>query len=359
MKITMCQSPYNQVGLSLIEIMIALLIGAFLLGGVLQIFIGSKQTYRMQENLSRLQENGRFALDFLARDIRMTGFLGCSSQATLTNKLNTSVLGTQSYFLYNSFDKAIEGFEASTTTASWTPTINTAITSPLGGSDVITIRRVDDQGFKVTAHVFDTIANTSVLTLDATATSANLQSAGFLTSASPPANHCTISVVSDCSAAAIFQVSAVTVSTRTLSHNTGSGCSPDNSTNNLGKTYVGGQVYPINTISFYVRENPNNQPSLYHRVGSNNAEELVEGIENMQITYGIDTDADGSVNQYLNALPGNWAQVISVRVVLTVRSIDDNLTSTSRTYTYNGASVTDRRLTRNFTATIALRNRLR
>ena len=65
--------------MALIEIMIALLIGAFLLGGVLQIFVSSKQTYRMQEGLSRLQENGRFAMDFLARDIRMAGFWGCHS----------------------------------------------------------------------------------------------------------------------------------------------------------------------------------------------------------------------------------------------------------------------------------------
>ena len=68
-----------QTGMTLIEIMIALLIGAFLLGGVLQIFINSKQTYRMQENLSRLQENGRFAMEFLARDIRMAGYWGCIS----------------------------------------------------------------------------------------------------------------------------------------------------------------------------------------------------------------------------------------------------------------------------------------
>ncbi|MEI6267315.1 MAG: PilW family protein [Methylococcaceae bacterium] len=333
-----------QTGLSLIEIMISLLIGAFLLGGVLQIFIGSKQTYRMQDGLSRLQENGRFALDFLASDIRMAGFIGCNSGATLTNTLNTPTA-----FLYN-FGTAIEGFEASSASA-WTPAINAAITSPLGGSDVITIRRADDQSFTVAVHT----TATADLTLDATATTENLKAAGFLTSAG--ANHCATAVVSDCSAAAFFQVSAVAGGT--LSHNTGSGCSPDNSTNNLGKTYVGGLVYPVNTISFYVRENPSNQPSLYHRVGSNNAEELVEGIENMQITYGIDTDADGSANQYLNAPTGNWAQVISVRVVLTARSIDDNLTSTSRTYTYKGATVTDRRLTRNFTATIALRNRLR
>ena len=71
----------HQTGMTLIEIMIALLIGAFLLGGVLQIFIGSKQTYRMQEALSRLQENGRFAIDFIGQDIRMTSYWGCHSGA--------------------------------------------------------------------------------------------------------------------------------------------------------------------------------------------------------------------------------------------------------------------------------------
>ncbi len=71
----MKNKPY-QTGMTLIEILIALLIGAFLLGGVLQIFVSSKQTNRMQENLSRLQENGRFAMNFLTKDIRMAGYWG-------------------------------------------------------------------------------------------------------------------------------------------------------------------------------------------------------------------------------------------------------------------------------------------
>ena len=81
--------PY-QSGLSLIEIMIALLIGAFLLGGVIQIFIGSKQTYRMQQNLSRLQENGRFAMSFLAKDIRMSGYWSC----IIPSNTNNDIAGT-------------------------------------------------------------------------------------------------------------------------------------------------------------------------------------------------------------------------------------------------------------------------
>ena len=65
----------RQQGLTLIEIMVALLIGAFLLAGVIQIFIVNKQTYRVQENLSRMQENGRFAMDYLSRYIRLAGYV--------------------------------------------------------------------------------------------------------------------------------------------------------------------------------------------------------------------------------------------------------------------------------------------
>lgn len=68
-----------QRGLTLIELMIAMLLGVFLIGGVLQIFVSTKQTYRMQENLARLQENGRFAMNFLERDIRMAGYRSCLS----------------------------------------------------------------------------------------------------------------------------------------------------------------------------------------------------------------------------------------------------------------------------------------
>lgn len=359
-----------QTGMTLIEIMISLLIGAFLIGGILDIFINSKQTYRMQEGLSRLQENGRFALDFLANDIRMSGFLGCNSQATLTNNLKTSVEGTANYFLYNSFDKAIEGFE-STSASAWTPAINTAITSPLGGSDVITIRRAADQSFTVTAHA----SGTANLTLAASATTANLQTADFLTTATTPANNCAIAVASNCSTAAVFQVSAIAGTV--LSHNTGAtggasgaACEPDNSTNDLINTYVGGQVYPINTISYYIRTRTGaNQPSLYHKVGSNDAEELMEGIEQMHIWYGEDTDMDLATGISPDNVPNyyvlansvvNMRRVISIRISLLGVSLDDNLTSQSLPYTYNGATTTptDRKIRRVFNTTIAVRNRL-
>jgi type IV pilus assembly protein PilW len=73
------KSCSQQKGLTLIEILIALLLGVFLLGGVMGIFLNTKQTYRVQDALSRLQENGRFAMDFLAKDIRMADFRECQT----------------------------------------------------------------------------------------------------------------------------------------------------------------------------------------------------------------------------------------------------------------------------------------
>jgi len=52
------------------------------MAGVIQIFLSAKQAYRLQENLSRLQENGRFAMDFITKDVRMAGYAGCSSKVT-------------------------------------------------------------------------------------------------------------------------------------------------------------------------------------------------------------------------------------------------------------------------------------
>lgn len=64
----------RQRGLTLVEIMVALVISLFLLAGLLQMFIGTRQSSKVQENLSRVQETGRFAIDFLGRNIRLAGY---------------------------------------------------------------------------------------------------------------------------------------------------------------------------------------------------------------------------------------------------------------------------------------------
>jgi type IV pilus assembly protein PilW len=102
-------------------------------------------------------------------------------------------------------------------------------------------------------------------------------------------------------------------------------------------------------------------------VENDQAEEIVEGVENMQITYGVDTDAimDGTANRYLPAASfaptgaSDWARVVSVRISLLLASAEDGMTDSPQSYNFNGGIVTsaDRRLYQVMTTTLTLRNR--
>lgn len=63
-----------QQGLTLVELMVALLLGLMLTAGALQVFISSKDSFRVTESNSQLMQNGRIGLDFLNRGISMAGF---------------------------------------------------------------------------------------------------------------------------------------------------------------------------------------------------------------------------------------------------------------------------------------------
>ena len=224
----------QQQGFTLVELMIAMMLGVFLLAGIIQTFIGSRQSYRLQENMSRLQENGRFAMHFIGQGIRMADYHKCHT----------------------------------------TPSVSTAISgnndAGLNGSDDVTITKLTN----------------------------------------------------DCGATDVTETTKYLVQAGTT-----------------------GAV-----------------PGLFRKIGTNPAQELVEGVENIQILYGVDTDESKSPNYYVAAgTTGlDYSKVISVSVSLLMQSIDDNVTPNSITYTYNGSSVTptDKRKRQVFSSTIALRNRL-
>lgn len=68
------KTKLQQHGVSLIEILVSLTISLFLMAGVLQVFINSKQAYRIGSAFGELQENGRFLTDYLPKMIRMSGY---------------------------------------------------------------------------------------------------------------------------------------------------------------------------------------------------------------------------------------------------------------------------------------------
>lgn len=63
----------RQVGVSLVELMIGLLIGLILVGGVVQTLLVSKDAQRSRQNMAVITENARFVFEFMARDLRMAG----------------------------------------------------------------------------------------------------------------------------------------------------------------------------------------------------------------------------------------------------------------------------------------------
>lgn len=80
----------SQTGLSLVELMVGLALGLVLMVGVLQVFLASRQTYASNDAMSRLQENGRFALEFIASSARLAGYT--DPRARLEKGLSTASL---------------------------------------------------------------------------------------------------------------------------------------------------------------------------------------------------------------------------------------------------------------------------
>ena len=120
MKITSTKPGRQQSGLTLIEIMIALSIGVVLISGIIQIFVSTKQSYRVNEALSRMQENGRFAMDFIARDIRMADYRACPTDRVkslykMTDGTSTTMPGSAGVFGTNG-----TGSAADTLSLTWT-----------------------------------------------------------------------------------------------------------------------------------------------------------------------------------------------------------------------------------------------
>lgn len=342
----------KQRGLTLVELMIAMTIGLLLLGGITSIMISSRQTYRVNEALSRMQDNARYAFQVLSRDIRMAGYFGCVG----SDVMPTNTLNGPTDFLWN-FSQTIYGYESTSATA-WNLTPDSSITSPLGGRDIIVVRGASGDGTSAPVKVLN-----HKLPPGSPASSPP-GSADIKVSLASGLEADDVVMASDCLGAAVFQISEINTAGGAgfdnVVHNTGAAV-PGNFTKDLGKEYTGGEILKVTTRSYYIRTNDVGRPALYRKVGTANAEEVVEGVENMQIQYGEDTNGDFTADIYRTAdAVANWGKVVSVRVNLLMQTIDDNIASAAQPYTYNSATPTtptDRRLRQVYSTVITLRNR--
>ena len=72
-------------GFTLVELLVSVAIGLFLVAVVGGVYLSSKGSFNYQDAMSRLQENSRFAMERMARDIRMAGYNGCGNLSKVAN----------------------------------------------------------------------------------------------------------------------------------------------------------------------------------------------------------------------------------------------------------------------------------
>ncbi|MDE2196869.1 MAG: PilW family protein [Gammaproteobacteria bacterium] len=367
----------RQRGLSLVELMIALTVGVILLAGVVSIFISSRRSYSTNNAVSQLQENGRFAMDFITHDTRLAGYMGCAKSITIDNMLSS---GSLSSFAFD-FNDPVTGYESTgsapgngialaanpaagsgvyTANAAGYPIDPVISGKAIAGSDVLGIRSSISTPIYVTQIPASSAANFKVVSV-----------AGIQTGQ--------LGIVTDCVKGTLFQVTNLVSSSNTVVHSIGS-YTPGNSSPNFSESYVGSAMFlQPDTIAFYIAPGADGSPALWKAdlqlSGTNvqlTPQELVSGVENMQVLYGIDTTGIQTPSQYVTANQvTNWNQVISIRVGLLLQSNPGAVAQATvppastpcaaGTYNVLGTCVSapqDTRLRRVFTATIGLRTLL-
>ena len=294
-------------GFTLIELMVSLIISLIMIAVVGQMFIGNKDTYRANDTLSRLQENGRFAMEFIARDIRQADFWGCAEvvpPANVNNTLDTTdpAYDPQYHDLVN--QEGVQGTDG----------------GGLNGSDSITVR----------GGAFDSMVLVA-----------------------PPATTAAALLVNNTGSTAPGGAS--------IQHNSGGATSPGNATAGLQKIYnPPAQILVARTVTYTLGTAANGEPALMRSIDGAAVQELVQGVEDMQVLYGEDTNGDQTVDRYITAAQvTTWANVMSVQLNLLVRS-EQEINEAPISVNFNGGVVNpaDRRSRRVFTGTISLRNRM-
>lgn len=329
-------------GFSLIEIMVALLVSAVLMGGLAHVYQGTRETFDVQEAQSRIQENGRFALELMGRDLRMLGYEGCAGRSTQKVSILDESGGTDG--LPGFGEPALIGYSYNGT---WNRTPNQTLVSPASDSDAIEIEYEDPDTVKVSDHQPD---NNSVVLF--------VNDPGRI-------QEYDIVQVTNCRTSGTGQVTGIPNADDKLQFQKNQG-SPGNDSQNFGDDvdFSNGEVALLLRMTYYVSDPDGDGHGSLRRVDSGGSDdELVGGVHSLAVEYGVDIDDDFRVDRYEDA---TWVEsnngwevdpppaVIAVRLRLEMVSERDVLDDPHPLAT----DTDDRRLYHGFTRTLTLRNRI-
>ncbi|MFK5985968.1 MAG: PilW family protein [Pseudomonadota bacterium] len=315
-------STKKQKGFNLLEVMIALAIGAVIIAGILQIFVSNKQTYRTMNALAGLQENARFALMIMGRAIRETDNFLCRD--------SDHNVYPSSYYFAGSDGGGI-------------------------ASDSITIVNIlEDTPDETVSNISHTPTTTDkdgeIIHVNSTTELKKYFDEGNI-----------FIIFDNCNTSAtnfawLKQINSIQ-DANTITLSSGDGFKED-------RRFVGGKIHKLQRTRYFVQNNS----LIMWDLNRNVTHELLDGVENMQITYGIDQVSSANKKFYLKASDiantDTWWDVSSIRINL-LMATEDNISSKNLSYKFidsNGATTeynaTDKRIRKLFTTTIALRNRV-
>ncbi len=284
----------RQKGFSVTELLVAITVSLVLLAGVIQLLVSNKQAYRLQENTSVLNENARFAVQRLSQLLRMGSHWGGASRDAI--RPHSDVSGHS-----NTCTKHLATSTNNTNTVLGIEGVNGAATSPftdcvsnadyVANSDIILVRYSNPN---------DCVDSGDL---------GNAQNEGRLWVRSAVAFNAVVFEGED--------LSDVNSANPALKH----------TTDPPGVSNCAHGAYALYVASL------NSTPTLVlMRLDGTTPkpEELVAGVEQMQVVYGEDFDNDGAADRYVAANSvSDWSFVVSLRVNLLIRNL-------GRDVAYNG-----------------------
>jgi prepilin-type N-terminal cleavage/methylation domain-containing protein len=312
-------------GMTLIELMISMTLGLMILLGLTSLFVQSKRSFKQDEIIARMQEDGRFAMTELQRDIALSGFWADVLDPSPIVNMNGALVDA----LYT-YATPIEVFD--NTTGAETPFDDGTIDDLVPGTDVVAIRKLAGVKAAEAAAAADVAGATAALTAGDVYLITNGVVARMALGSDMPADDTEV---------------------------------PGAMGVPLPFTY-----WAYDPVVYFVRDyyttDGDNIPTLCRKYLAGSAltiECLAAGVEDFQVEYGVDTDDDDYADQYVqDPTAAQMLLVTSVRVFILMRGTDADPNYTNhKTYVVSNSGndhsdPADGYYRRVYTTTIMVRN---
>lgn len=349
-RVTKIRSLRRIAGFTLIELMIAMILGLIVIAGVTSVFLAGQQSFRSNSALADVQDSARIAFELMARDIREAGLTGCNSVNGRVRNVLYDGPGNGGTAWWANWANAVHGYDASSSTAD--PALAGLTTGPqVAGTDSLEL--MSAAGPQATVALFNAPGSDS-FTLAAATTALTNNDVAMVCS---PSQSTILQIgYQPGSTAVTYAASAAAgnYSTELICDKNCMGSTPAPTT---PLTFPPNSVISrLNAVDWYIGTNNENGTSLY-RVNLVNGgtttqtQEMVRNVTAMNITY-LDPNLAsplGTAFQPADVIStnGGWADVTAIRVQLTMAS----------TFRRAATGAVPAPLTRKYAFTTNLRNR--